>query len=297
MSRILITGASSYLGAVLARQLIDRGDEVHVTVRSGTGPDRLDARIPDAHRHLVDGTTEQVFAAVDAARPDCVYHLVSLYLRSADVTQVRPMLDANIDFGVQLCEALAKRGAPVRFVTFGTYSQFYRTDPPRPLDLYSALKTAFAEVLAYYADAHAFEVVSLTIYDSYGPGDWRTKIVKVLADAARSGNAVPLSDPEIEIDLTHIDDVARAALTAADVAISPGDVAAYAVSGERMTLRELVRMVEQVSGRSLDAKWGSYPLPERRIMQPVKGTPLPGWRPRIALADGLAAYFGSTSET
>lgn len=297
MAKLLVTGGAGFIGSVLVRQLIDRGDEVHITVRPGTNPDRLDTRVPKAHRHLIDGTTDSVFSAVDAARPEYVYHLASLYLRSADVSQVTPLLEANINFGVQLCEALAKRGAPVRFVTFGTYSQFYRTDPPRPLDLYSALKTAFAEVLAYYADAHAFDVVTLTIYDSYGLGDWRTKIVKVLAEATRSGNPVPLSDPGIEIDLTHIEDVARAALIAADVAVSQGDVAAFAVSGERMTLQDLVHMVEQASGRSLDARWGSYELPKRRIMQPVTGKALPGWRPQIALAEGLASYFRSASET
>ncbi len=294
MRRILVTGASSFLGTILVRRLIERGDNVHVIVRAGTDPARIDSRIPQANRHLVSEDAASVFAAVQQAQPTTVFHLASLYLRSARETDVVPLVRANIEFGVLLCEAINRLQNPVHFVNFGTYSQFYSENPQRALDLYSALKTAFAQLLDYYADAHGLRFASLTLYDSYGPGDWRQKIVRVLCDALAKDDRIGLSDQNIIIDLTHIEDVADAALQMAslletDAVNMTGKQ--FAVSGERLSLFDLVQLIERISGREIAADWGAYPLPARRILAPVILPAVPGWRPKIDLKTGLSTLI------
>jgi hypothetical protein len=55
----------------------------------------------------------------------------------------------------------------------------------------------------------------------------------------------------------------------------------------RYTLREVVQLYCSVTGRDVQVVWGGRPYRDREVMIPWTGDPLPGWRPQIALADGL----------
>lgn len=296
MQRVLISGTSSFLGAAIARLLSGRGEDVHALIRDNTARDRLPGEIPESNLHLMDGTAESLAAAIERAAPDITYHLAGMYLRQPELGQVVPMVQSNFQFGVQLAESLAQRLKPVRLVNFGTYSQFYNFATPRPLDLYSALKQAYDALLDYYAEAFDFQNLSLILYDSYGIGDWRKKIVSALKEAVKNQAALPLSDPEVVIDLIHNEDAAAAAIHAADgLCAAPPKFSGrqYAVSGERLKLGELVALFEEIAGQRIEAQWGAYPLPERRIMEPWEGPPLPGWSPAIPLRSGLAELIAS----
>src|SRR4051812_9869261 len=70
--RALVTGASGFVGGIVCRRLLERGDEVHALVRragpapAGTTPAPADLSDADA-----------LHAAVAAAAPDVVVHLAA----------------------------------------------------------------------------------------------------------------------------------------------------------------------------------------------------------------------------
>jgi hypothetical protein len=49
----------------------------------------------------------------------------------------------------------------------------------------------------------------------------------------------------------------------------------------------VVELYARVTGRPIEVVWGGRPYRDREVMVPWTGPRLPGWRPRIALADGL----------
>jgi nucleoside-diphosphate-sugar epimerase len=292
MHRVLIAGSSSFLGGMIARKLVTRGDDVHALIRDKTPRDRLPLEIPESNLHLTDGTSEALVAAIERASPDITYHLTGMYLRQPGTSQIVPMVESNFQFGIQLAEALCQRQKPVRMVNFCTYSQYYNAATPRPLDLYSALKQAYVGMLDYYTEAFDFKALSLILYDSYGIGDWRKKLIFALLEAVKNKTVLRLTDPEIVLDLIHIEDAADAAIHAADglcTALAEfSNHASYGISGTRLTLGELVALFEDIAGYKINAQWGAYPLPERRIMEPWVGPSLPNWSAKIPLRDGLA---------
>ncbi len=295
MPPVLLTGASSFLGNVLANRLMADGYEVHFLVRQQTDQARLPQNIPEARHHVIDGHHETIVEAVRTVAPACVFHLAGWYLRTPEDGTVDPLIDANLRLGIQLLESMSTLARRPVLVNFGTYSQYYNADKPRPLDLYSALKQAFNGVLAYYKDAFGLQYTSLILYDTYGPGDWRPKIVNALQRSVSEGAPLALSDPNIIMDLIHIDDVAGAAVHAAESLLSGStdlDGRVYCVSGERLSIRDLVEVFCEVAETKIDAQWGTYPLPERRVMEPYRGEILPGWRPKIALRSGFADLLG-----
>jgi nucleoside-diphosphate-sugar epimerase len=203
-----------------------------------------------------------------------VFHLASLYLADHRPEQVDALVDSNVRFPAQLAEAMSAAGA-TRLVNTGTAWQHYRTEGYNPVNLYAATKQACIDLLQYYHDARGLSVITLKLFDTYGPGDKRRKLVQLLIDAALSGEALDMSPGEQVVDLTHIDDVVEAFLIAGDTLLraeAPLN-ADHLLSGERFTIRELAVAVSQALGRNVDARFGERPYRSREVMIPVVPDP------------------------
>lgn len=289
--RALVTGAGGYVGRHLTRRLLAEGWKVEIVVRSGSTrplpPDWANA----VRIHRDDGAVATLTAALDAAKPDVVFHLASLFIAEHQPDQVAPLVESNVGFGSRLLEAMAATGA-TRLVNTGTAWQHFDGDGYNPSSLYAATKEAFEAILRFYTEARGVKAITLKLFDTYGPDDERPKLIPALLKAARAGTSLSMTPGENRIDFVHIDDVASAFVMAAHRLLE-GKVAGsetYAVRSNRaVSLRELVALVEQATGKTLATQWGGRPYRAREIMAPwAGGELLPGWQATIPLEQGLA---------
>jgi nucleoside-diphosphate-sugar epimerase len=290
MPRALITGAAGFIGGTLARRLLADGWEVHALLGSTCRREALADLAARVAIHDHDGSMDGMQAILAAARPDVTFHLASLFLSEHRPDQIQGLVQSNLLLGTQLAEAMAGAGT-ARLVNTGTSWQHYRTGGYLPVNLYAATKQAFEDILAYYHDARGLSCLTLKLFDTYGPGDPRPKLVRMLLQAARTGQALDLSPGEQVLDLVHAEDVAAAfAVAAARLLAAPAPLREdWLVSGDRLTLRELVAEVEAAAGRPIHAAWGGRPYRAREVMAPLvpDGRTLPGWTPAKSLRDGL----------
>jgi len=295
MRRALVTGSTGFIGGKLVQRLLSEGWQVHAIVREGSDT----AGLPEEpgfvlHRH--DGTTESLVAIMAAARPDMVFHLASLFLADHRPEQVEPLIRSNLLFSTQLLEAMvATCVRPI--VDTGTAWQHHEGERYRPVNLYAATKQAFQDLLAYYTDAKGLSAITLKLFDTYGAGDKRRKLIRILGDAVRSGERLDMSPGDQILDLSHVDDVIDAFLVAAQrlLASSPGANEQFLVPGERYSLRDLVALVGEVSGKPLPVHFGGRPYRDREVMEPIVPQAqdlLPGWRPCRSLRPSLAELIG-----
>ena len=125
------------------------------------------------------------------------------------------------------------------------------------------------------------KVIALKLFDTYGPNDPRPKLFRLLKTVSERQEPLAMSPGEQLIDLVYIDDVVKAYLIAAE-RLQAGlayDHESYAVSsGRPISLKELVRTYEQVTGKKLPIQWGGRPYRPREVMVPWnRGEKLPGW--------------------
>lgn len=292
--RVLITGATGYLGSQLARALAQSRAEVHVVHRVGSSLSRLAGCAAVAHVH--DGTPEGLKEILSAARPEIVYHLAAHYVAAHRPEDIAVLIAGNITFGTQLFEAMAATDCR-RVVVAGTVWQHFGDTNEAPATLYAAMKEAQARILLYYADAFGFSAAQLCFADTYGPGDPRRKIFALLREAAETGETLAMSPGEQLLDIVYIDDVI-AAFYAAGVVLrdtAPGCVLWMAKPLRRYSLRQVVESWQNVTGRQVRIAWGSRPYREREVMSPWQTAPaVPGWMPKVRLEEGIrrmeAAY-------
>ena len=293
MKRALVTGASGFIGSHLVEHLERAGWEVAVIAHTRSLQTNNDAAVRRVYQYT--GHTSEVIVALDDFKPTAVFHLASLFLAAHTPDQIEPLINANVLFGTQLLEAMNKSGCTV-LVNAGTGWQNYTPQPPfdapvyMPVNLYAATKQAFEDILLYYVQVASLRAITLRLFDSHGPGDSRRKLLRLLLDTLRTGEPLDMSPGDQVIDLVHVDDICRAFLHAANLALELSEPAArvYAISGkQRMTLQQVAATLEDAAGRKLPLRFGQRPHRPREVMHPWEGPSLPGWEPQITLLEGL----------
>lgn len=291
--RAFVTGATGYIGSRLVARLVHDGWAVHIVTRVDSKLDVLHGVLSRIAVHEHDGSTAGMIEVLARARPDVVFHLASLFLAQHTPDNVESLIGSNLLFSTQLAEAMVANKVR-HLINTGTSWQHFENQAYNPVNLYAATKQAFEDILVYYVNAGHFKVTTLALFDTYGPGDPRKKLVALLRNTARTGEPLLMSPGEQLIDLVHITDVLDAFLLAAQrIANQALPYVRYGLSsGQPLSLREFVNLFERVTGATLPIVWGGRPYRAREVMVPWEAPALDGWRPRIKLEEGLRETEG-----
>ena len=291
----LVTGGTGFIGSHLVRRLVKEQWRIHVITRPNSNFDSLESVINKINIHEYDETTESLCNIVESANPDIVFHLASLFLVRHETIDIIPLIQSNILFSTQLLESMLQNKVSL-LVNAGTSWQHYNNEDYCPVNLYAATKQAFESILKYYIDIKALRVITLKLFDTYGPDDKRFKILNLLKKIKESSEPLRMSPGEQMIDLVYIDDVINAFIIASERLLS-GQVQedeTYAISSNSpISLKNLIELFEQIVGQKLPIIWAGRPYRDREVMQTWnKGQLLPGWKPIINIETGLN-YFST----
>jgi dolichol-phosphate mannosyltransferase len=297
MTRALVTGASGFVGANLARRLLRDGHEVHLLLRHAQIPWRLTEIQAEVHRHSVDlEDRDAVAAAVAAIRPERVFHLAA-YGAYSSQSDIHRMVQTNIAGTVNLVEACLVSGCAV-IVNTGSSSEYgfadhapAETERVEPNSHYAVTKVAATQYCRYTARQRDLHLPTLRLYSVYGPYEEPSRLMPTLIARGLRGELPPLVDPTIARDYVYIDDVCDAYLLAATRPSSePGAI--YNVgTGVQTSLAELVTLSRAILPITVVPVWGSMPnrqwdttvwvADSRKIHDEL------GWQPRHTLEQGF----------
>jgi nucleoside-diphosphate-sugar epimerase len=288
--RILITGATGFVGGHLVKRLLNEQHEVHLLVRPSTD---LNIFKNDLHRlvsHRHNTTTKSMIQIVESAQPDAVIHVASLFLGEHQSKNVDDLIQSNVLLSTQLAEAMAVNDVKM-LINVGTAWQHYENADYSPVNLYAATKQAFRSILSYYIETCKLKVINLELFDTFGPNDQRGKLFALLDRLRKTVKSLAMSPGDQQIDPIYIDDVSEAFVVALN-RLSKGQVESeetYSVRSEKpVALRELVTIYEEVTGSTLNIEWGGRPYRAREVMQLwSRGETLPGWTTKISLREGI----------
>ncbi len=248
MARILVTGASGFIGAHVARRLASDG---HVVVATGRDGGRLRA-LKDAVAELVSADLSE--DALDGLLAGCevVVHCAALSspwgaaeaFRKANVVATERLLDASL------------RQRTRRFVHMGSPSIYFRFrdqfdvredfNPPRHWITEYAHSKWLSECLVRDASNARLQSVILRPRAVFGEGD-RAILPRLLAFAARGWFPLVHAGRAL-IDVTHVDNLATLAAHCVQADL-PGNGRAYNVSnGTPIRVGALLRQLFDALG-------------------------------------------------
>lgn len=259
MARVLVTGASGFIGAHVARHLHAVGHEVIATGRDPTRLAMLSAA--GMHTRVGDLSRDALLPLVDGA--DMVIHCAALSspwgkrdrFLTANVLATERLLDASLQSGVR------------RFVHFSSPSIYFRLgdqfntpeafEPPRQwINAYAESKWLGEQSVRRAVSAGLSSVI-LRPRAVFGEGD-RAIFPRLLALAER-GWFPQIGDGQARIDVTYVANVVAAAEACMRLDVT-GDGRAFNITnGEPMPVSELLA---RLFG-TLDLKVRMVPLPRR----------------------------------
>jgi UDP-glucose 4-epimerase len=285
--RVLVTGASGFIGA----RLCERASELQAAVHGVSRRPSSDLS-PALRWEQVDLTDEAAArAVVHRVQPDVVLHLASEVSGDRSSDAVLPMLHANLVAAVNVMLA-CQEAACGRVVLAGSMEEPDLGNAEAVAQSpYAAAKSAALTYARMFRILYGLPVVHLRIFMVYGPGqrDLR-KLVPYVTTSLLRGEAPKLMSGEREVDWIYVDDVVDALLAAA---VTPGAEGASLDigSGELVPVRTVVARLRRLVGGSIEPSFGAVPnrkLERVRVADPAPAAAALGWRPHTALDDGLA---------
>jgi len=245
--RVLVTGASGFVGRRTLAPLVERGFEVHAVARSA--PAETIAGVSWHAADLLDGGRRR--ALVDALQASHLLHL-AWYAKPGAFWTARenaPWVAATIG----LVDEFAQAGG-TRATLAGTCAEYDWTAPQplaedapiAPATYYGVCKDAARRVSQGVADLAGLSLAWGRIFFLYGPGEDERRLVASVIRALVAGERAPTSAGLQRRDFLHVDDVAGAfAAILHSTAEGPVNVA----SGEAVTVRSIAEQLAQEAGR------------------------------------------------
>ncbi|GLZ36485.1 NAD-dependent epimerase/dehydratase family protein [Actinokineospora sp. NBRC 105648] len=309
MTRVVVLGASGFIGSGITRALARADVSLRVVARRPTpAPAHVEVRAAD----LTDGVAEHV------ADADAVVHLAAYTdggWRVADGDTVAERV--NVGLVADLVDALRGRPSPPVVLFAGTETQVGLTErvridgsePDNPRSAYTRQKLAAENLLKDATAEGVLRGVSLRLPTVYGQGPETTARDKgVVALMVRKAFAdEPLTmwhDGTVRRDFVYIDDVTAAFVSALDNA--------DALAGKHYVLgsgvgEPLGKVFAEIAAR-VSATTGRPPVPVVSVPPPGHAEPtdlksvevdasafraVTGWEPRVPLTEGIRRTVAS----
>lgn len=292
--RVVITGASGFIGANLAIALADAGARIHAVVRPRSDRWRLTPLEGRIALHALDVQDPVAISSLmREAQPELIFHLATY--RAAGADDYRAAYATNTTGLLNLLEAVPR--SLEKFVHFGSSTEYGPSAVPMnedmplsPTTVHGVTKAAAAMLARQYARAQSLPLVILRLFHVFGPGDRPTRFIPQVVNAASSGGLLRLTAPGLKHDWTYVSDVIDAAAAAARTPLDPGETINIA-AGTDWTNEEIVAAVERIHGCAI--RLDPRPLAPRPwdtsrwVADVTRASRLLNWRPRYSLEAGL----------
>jgi CDP-glucose 4,6-dehydratase len=302
-ARILVTGATGFIGSHLVRALLDRGAELHVYALPTNEPESELVRSGDLERAQVHrGRLEDprpLQQAVRDAAPEFVFHLGAQTLVGPAREEPEATFAANIAGTWILLEACRRLSKAPRAIVVASSDKAYggkdhlpyvETDALNPGEPYEASKAATDMLARSYGIGYGLATRISRCGNVYGSGDihWSRLLPGTIRSVLAQERPVLRSDGRYVRDYVHVDDVVAGYLALGTADVASGEPFNFA-SGEKLTVLEVVRLVAEAVGVDVDPVITNTAVGEIReqYLDSSKARTMLGWVPRRRMRESL----------
>jgi nucleoside-diphosphate-sugar epimerase len=245
--RLLLTGATGFIGSHCLPLLVEAGYEVHAVVRDSV--ESGDQRVHWHRADLLD--SEKVHTLLGQIKPSHLLHLAWYVVPGNFLTSTENLL--WLEAGLNLVREFADWGGR-RSVLAGTCFEYAPSTEPlvegvtplAPSSLYGACKSALHTASAAYLNERGVSHAWAHVFYLYGPGDHPSKLVPSLIRALAVGDDFSCRSPHDIRDFLYVGDVAAALVALLG---EPVEGAVNICSGEPTTVGDLVAAVARELGQ------------------------------------------------
>ncbi len=299
-NKILITGATGFIGSHLTRRLIQAGFAVGIIKRENSNTWRIKDLVDRIAAYDVDlRDTHAISKAVSHFSPDAIIHLATYYTVEHKPQEISLMIDTNVLGTVNLLES-AKESMVELFVN--TSSCFvYRESKAKlkenadlnPLNLYALTKIQAEQAFNFYAEKYGLRAVTFRLFPPYGPADHERRLIPYVIKSLSEGRELKLTSGGQRWDFVYVEEIVEAYLKLLSVSKLLQKHEIFNIgTGNAVSVREVVSRIKGITDSKLEPEWGAIPHRKNEVWFTCadisKARHFLSWQPKIQiLEEGL----------
>lgn len=293
-AKILVTGASGFLGRHLVEKLVLDNQQVCCIVNSN--PNSLKEFSGSARIYKVDlcdyNSAEKVIAKV---KPGIIFHLAGYLGKSEDANEIRHAFESNVVSTLNLLTASNDINYS-RFVFAGSYAEYGNQAVPfkeecrlDPVSSYGASKAA-AETYCRLFQGYGKPVAILRFSALYGPYEQESSFIASAIRSSLAGKGIAMTQGNQTRDFLYVGDAVNALLKSAASRNAAGGIFNIG-SGKEVQIRKIAEKIVKLCKSKSRINAGALPQRKNEVMRVYgdisKAKRLLEWHPETGLEDGL----------
>lgn len=303
MKKILITGASGFIGANFTRRLVKKKKNVSILIRRKSNLWRIKDIISKVDKHVVDlENYSELNKVIEKIKPNIIFHLASYGVYPFE-KNIETLVRTNMVGSVNLMKASCNSQSVERFVNIGSSFEYEidkksvkESDKLEPFSPYSMTKIAQGFFAKYFHETKNLPIVTLRLFTSYGPYEEPGRLLTDIMLSILKKRILKISNPYTKRDFIYMDDTLDALEKAAFVPHIEGKIFNIG-SGKTFSVEQVVKIATNSIGKDImvSIKTTGKKRAEGRIVDgPAniqKAKKILKWSPKYNLQNGLLKTY------
>lgn len=295
MKRIVITGATSFIGSAVARALLARGHEVYGIVRAESKAKDMLPCSPRFHQIAGDMSNADDWSN-EIGSADTFYHFAwggPGAVGRADVA----VQNQNVEDTMNCIRAAAKMNV-TRFVFAGSQAEYGQTNgiiteetACNPILEYGKCKLKVCQQAPVLVKQLGMEYIHTRVFSVYGPGDHPYTLVPSCIRTFLAQGNMEMTSCEQKWNFLHVDDIADVFCELGNCRWEESSPVVNIASNDTRILRDYVEEIYELTGKSGERVYGGRKGGEK----PVDNWPdtgklfrITGWLPKVSFRQGIS---------
>jgi len=266
--KYLVTGGAGFIGSNIVKELLRQGQEVRALDNFATGKrENILPLLKNPKLTLIEGDLRSFHIARAAVKGvDYILHQGALPSVPRSINDPITSNDVNVLGTLNILEAAREFG--VKRVVCASSSSIYgnsetlpkvETMPVNPMSPYALTKYAQERYCQIFHQLYRLETVSLRYFNVFGPNQDPTSqysavIPKFIRLIQQEREPIIYGDGLQSRDFTFVENNVWANIQACTAEKAAGEVINIAC-GERYTLLDLVRMINEIMGKNVEPRF------------------------------------------
>ncbi|MCL0035061.1 NAD(P)-dependent oxidoreductase [Thermodesulfovibrionales bacterium] len=291
MKKVLLTGASGFIGRHTVPFLIENGYEVHAVLRTAQPSLKKESRLFWHQCDLLN--PEQQERLLAEVKPTHLLHFAwystprKYWTSIENLRWVQASLKLLMNFVEQGGERAVLAGTCAEYDwSYGYCSE--RITPTQPSTLYGTCKCSLQSILESFAIQSSISIAWGRIFFLYGPHEHPDRLISSVIRSMLKGEPARCSHGNQIRDFLHVEDVASGFIALLESEVQG---AVNIASGQPIVLKDVIYKIAARLNRHEMVQLGALPAPTnespllvadvRRLTEEVR------WKPKYNLEQGL----------
>ena len=295
--KVLVTGATGFVGSCLAHKLIELGNEVHVFLRKSSNLWRINGVIDELKSHYVDLCDhKRVEQTIKEIKPEIIFHCAA-YGTYPSQKESETIVKTDLFGTINLVNACAKTDF-TRLINTGSSSEYGIKDHPmsegdvlEPYSMYGVAKSSASIFCQHMAREHGLPIVTLRPFSVYGYYEEPSRFIPTVIVSCLQNRSPRIFSKNSVRDFVFIEDLIDAYLNASQVPSAIGQIINIG-GGKQHTVAEVAEKIVELTGNQVkiifDERETSRIEPKVWVADISKAKSLLNWKPKHDLKMGLS---------